>query len=739
MNLYSGSLLYKSVYNIIRFTVVACGFVLGLVSFSHASSASLAELESRLKDGASVAAEVAQLEELQAELDHQRQISGWKIISSARVGYTNEEQEDNNREEYSPVRVSTGLTYPLFGKYKEEQSRLLALESGAANEKLQVEIKRREALELLRLNYVLLWGMEQKEKLAKSFLNNSLFSREFLQKRKDRGQLLGSDYLDFLTILDRVAREERLYQNEAAQAREIIFVLTGVRLTPSLLHAPDLPMGFTHIDEALAQLTMNPEILFYQNRVDEQLQQLRYAGSDVKGNVSVEGFASSSEDVNAEMGYGGLVSLDIVMPINPFAAEDKSQLLAKKRLRRYQQELRLKVEEVRLTLLQRIRAFDSERFRKEENIRQLMAATEFLREKELRRQRLDGDVLEQHQKALYRYYRAAVEFIDGEIRLVQSRIRYLRFCPETKERQQLVNELTSVIKPLVEVDSGQETGATREALQRRDDKGSDTAVYLWKSSLLLEGQLTPSTFKNEGISKVLLSLDGTQLQRLSEPTFASHVRNILILYEKEGVSISLLLGEPTWILPEFRADLMKILRLSNQFDFETVHLDMEPSQLDVERYGYAYLTAQLLRTVQMADELSDHPIEISIHPRLLDSSITEFCFGCGLTNLNLAKVVVMMYRTDFDAVQQEMAGLTRVNPELSLALAQSVELESILGPKNSYGSPESRPAFQQMRLSLQDIDKSGGWTGDLYIQDWSSYAELFPFAEQYDNDKDRTP
>lgn len=213
----------------IRFFLLAlsllysCFFIMVLAGISQAASATLAELEERLKYGASLAAVGAQLEEFQAEFEHQRQLSGWKIFGSTSIGYTNEKQDDNNRDEYNPMRVSAGVTYPLFGNHKDEQSRLLALESRAANEQLQVEIKRREALELLRLNYALLWGMEKKHALAESFLSNSLFSRERLEKRKDRGQILGSDYLDFLTAFDTVTREKRIYRNEAVQARELIF------------------------------------------------------------------------------------------------------------------------------------------------------------------------------------------------------------------------------------------------------------------------------------------------------------------------------------------------------------------------------------------------------------------------------------------------------------------------------------------------------------------------------------
>jgi outer membrane protein TolC len=691
------------------------------------SNATLVELEQHVTGSASVASEVALLEELQAELAHEQEIAGWKIIGSARGGYTNEQLTSNERKEYYPTQVTAGLTYPLFGKLKKEKANLLDLEAGAENEQLKVEIRRREAIEQVRLNYILLWGAEQKIALAKTFLSDKEGVRDLLLDRRNLGHLLSSDYFDFMTALDRVERESLENQLAAERARDIIEIFTAVRLASPLAYVPDLPMTCENLAEGLEMLDQNPEILLYQNMVDLQLKQQRYSRDDVEGNITVRGFASTSEEVNTDFGYGGMVSMDVVMPLNPFAADSKKSAVTQQRLRRYQQELRVKTEEIKLSLTDRLRNFTSERIKKRDNITQLQAATALLREKTLRRDRIDGDVLEQYQKAAYRYYRAAYDFIDGEVRLLQSAAQLLRFCPEGTVRQSLVTPYSSVIRPLKDSLTMSTDGAKLRPEKIPAKKSfSDSAVYVWNSSSFFDGTFSPLLFQQHSIEKVLISLNADQLAYIDTPEGAAHLWRILAYCEQKGLTISLLLGEPSWILPEFRSRLMKILQLANKFSFASVHLDMEPSQLDTKKYGLEYLSAQFLRTLQVATEISKHPLEISIHPRLLDKNQTNICFGCGLTNLDLKRVVVMIYRTDIQVVAKQMAGFSKEFPNITWAVAQSVEPS--LGAKNSYAH-HGLETFEQVRQRLENCGDSIGWCGDVYIQDWTSYRQLLDAAD----------
>ena len=81
--------------------------------------------------------------------------------------------------------------------------------------------------------------------------------------------------------------------------------------------------------------------------------------------------------------------------------------------------------------------------------------------------------------------------------------------------------------------------------------------------------------------------------------------------------MDLLLGEPLWILPKFRQELLGLIEEFADLPFKGIHLDLEPNQLAGEQYREIYLLRQLIRTLQAAKRVSQVPIGLSIHYRYL--------------------------------------------------------------------------------------------------------------------------
>lgn len=684
----------------------------------------LADLEPLVKSSVSVLAEVARLEEMLAMLEYERTKAGWKVIGSLRGGFVDEQLTNDERRRYYPSQVSAGLTYPLLGKRQEEKNRLLELQAGARNEQLRVAIKKRDSLESLRLSYILLWAAELKIELADAFLSDGENSLKLLEKRVGTGHLLRADYLEFVSTLDLVFRERSLNLNMAVRARELIDALTGVKLDSPLPHPPDLPGSCEQIDQAVSKLADDPEILLYQNDVELQMETLAHSTAiDVKGDFTVQGMVGSSEEVTSDHGYGGMVSLNFSLPVHPFSTDSANRAVQQRRLQRFQRELQVKTEELEQVVKDRFRNREVELANIQFARTRLSAATELLREKTLRMDRIAGDALEQLQKARYNYYRVAVEFTEAESRLLNSSARILRFCPAiTQNRVVSVEFGHSVVRPLFESQEKQKhTASVGKRQPVSPQEKADLAVYLWQSGAFLDGSEPVEVLKEHQINRVLFSLNADQLQELKSEEGKERLRKLLGTCRIAGISPGVLLGEPTWILPEQRQYLLEILSAMNEFPLDRVHLDLEPAQLDLERYGLNYLGAQLLRTVQLAVEISDHPVELSIHPRMLSTEEIDICFGCGLSNLDLEKVVVMIYRTDLAEVQEKMMEFTRNFPDLRLAVAQSVE--TILGPNNSY----AHHGIEVLRDSVRQLMMGGDherWRGDVYIQDWTSLQKL---------------
>jgi outer membrane protein TolC len=685
--------------------------------------ASLAQLEERVDGSVVIRAEVARLDELIAELEHQRVVSGWRIIGHVRGGYVDEQLTSEQRRVYYPSQASAGLTYPLFGKWQDEQIKLLEMEAGTKNEELRIEIRHLEALESLRRAYILMWSAQLKVDLANSFLKQRKHYLDLLGERMTTGHLLKSDYLEFVSAIDLVEREREVNLGTAERSRDLIEALTGIPLELSFLSPPALPVSCELMEQAVAALADNPEILLYQNNVEIALDSLeRRKYSDIKGNVTLRGMAGSSEFVYSDYGYGGMVSLDFSMPSDPFKAESASRRVSKQRLRRMQYELEAKTKELKLTVKERFRIRNNEHINVRFGTTRLQAGAELLREKKIRVDRIDGDVLEQLQKARYNYYRVAVDYIEAEARLLNSAAGMLRYCPENRNEAVAAKDSRTIIEPLNEPvrvvnQYSEQVGEPDGPLENQ----AGLAVYLWQSQLYIDGSNSVEIFKQQNIRKILISLNAEQLESLKSETAQLQFEQFLDSCRIAGITPGVLLGEPTWILPGYRQDLLKILQFLNDFSFEQVHLDIEPYQLNVEAYGIVYLSAQLLRTLQMAKEVSDHPIEISIHPRLLNTEEIGWCFGCGLSNLDLERVVVMIYKTDVHEVRKKMSAFASQYPDLELAVAQSVE--TILGPKNSYAQ-YGLARFMDLLPNLMGGVGGDDWKGDVYIQDWASLIKM---------------
>ncbi len=224
------------------------------------------------------------------------------------------------------------------------------------------------------------------------------------------------------------------------------------------------------------------------------------------------------------------------------------------------------------------------------------------------------------------------------------------------------------------------------------------------------------------VRRLLVSLDGRQIESLARPAEQERWRGFLNQTVGNGIPVELLLGEPLWILPRYRQNLLSILYDLERLPFTGVHLDLEPNQLDPKEYNSDYLLAQLLRTLQAVIEVSPWPVGISLHPRYLDESSTGICLGCALGNLRLAEVSLMMYVADPNRAAQRLEPLLDRYPQLAFTLAQSVE--PILSDKESYFTAGRQGFHTQMRHLRESLSGSG--LKGINIQSYSDYLSMTP-------------
>ncbi len=704
----------------------------GVAADADMRAISLAELQQRLQTAPAVLVAAAELEQNLSRLETEQAISGWKAFGSAGTGYAQEVVDENRTRDYTRASARAGLRYPLLGTRLKEQVGLLAAEARTWESRQALELARRDSLNALRSHFVAYWAAERRTELSLAFLQGRAPLDRALAERKDKGLLLEADRQEFLTTFEMARRT-------IATARAVQKRSTA---TINLLSRSELPEGFKAAPPELADpcrdeaalkaavLDDHPELVLRRGRVEEQAGMLRLShGSDLSANVELGGFGSA-DIPGMDPGYGVGVTLNMELPLGFSRAERSRDAAARASLRKSQLEFNQRSAELLAEAgeaVERTAAADADvRFARQ----RVLAALESLREHQLRSGYLPGDTIEKLQQSRFQYYRASLDLIDAEANQILSRAALLNLSPAAcaqAPRPASVPEDTSVIgRDPVHPDwlawpKDLPTPATTgpAAAPARGTVG----VYLWESRPWVEGGAADwPALRRYGIDRILLSLDAAQIKAAATPAGAARLRGFLEQAHAAGVSIDLLLGEPLWILPGHRQELLRIIQRLRPFAFDGLHLDLEPDQLDTTVYSREYLAAQLLHTLQAAARVSPWPLGISIHPRYFDRRSFDFCMGCALSQVPVAETALMIYRSDAQETARRAAGVMADNPGLRVSVALSVE--PFLPPNESFASKGKAGVAEAIAEMRSRLSKEG--LGSVLIQSWTHFEAMNP-------------
>ena len=363
------------------------------------------------------------------------------------------------------------------------------------------------------------------------------------------------------------------------------------------------------------------------------------------------------------------------------------------------------------------------------------AALESIREHVLRRDTLPGDTFEQLQHSRYMYYQTAMDYVDAEISMLQGAIRLLASGENDSGSGRVKPQVDSVVddhylKPLwqrrlpdCQEPSSSPVAAGATATVVGSAQSSCLGVYVWNSKKLFADELSSADFwenmKKSGIGRMLLSFDRSQLDWLEVPAGKNRLQSFIRNAKHAGIDVGLLLGEPTWILPEYRQDLLNIIDSLQGFDFSLVHLDLEPNQLAHMQIPDSAILAHLLRTVQAVSRLTSLPVELDLHPRYISENFNGFCLGCGLQNLENVAVTLMIYINNPEKVANRAETIMTKFPRIPISIAQSVEPQ--LGDNGSYAGMSKAQFLEKLDVLKQQL---GNKTGCIYIQSWQDYMDM---------------
>ena len=719
------------------------------------SLSNLEQIEPFVSDGPEGLAALATISRNEALEAFEKQRTGAKYFGGITYGHTREPIVDTGDEKnsYNKLSLTGGLSFPLFGSLQKENVRKLETQTATMDAQHRSHILMLNNLASMRKAYTTLWIEQQKEEIGERFLNTEAETVHILQGRQAKGLVLPTDRLEFLAVYYDVRRDLAASELRQKQASKVIEIITGRKWQiTEKLKAPSIPS----IDGQKIDLSTYPEIIFQNSLVaqyEKLVQEKKHIDSDANLTIGV----NTSHDYPGTTGNGAYIALTMTGPVRG-SAKDQAKQAAMDELTKAKQEEKLirmkldgQVEESLATAAYAAADVNAK-------TSHLIVMAEAIREKLLRRMVLPGDTFEQLQHSKSQYYRTALDMLNQEEVFLHSAIDIISYvyprglAAEPADRVFLINESalnrSRLLAPSWLLDTkndkslnipldfssipeikvpnvalGQNAAKTIRSTAGKTmvvpESEVKAAVYVWNAEPFLQGKTRETALReisSAGFSHMLISFNAKQINGVISPTGRSELDALIAMAKSKGIRIDLLLGDPSWAEPEYRGELLALIKQLRNFAFDGIHLDIEPDSLPDAAARQGELLGGLADTVNAVKEVMAKPVSLSIHPRYLEGRLGEIARQ-KLLPLGLEEVVVMIYSDNPQGTAQRMAAIMAANPNAAFSLAQSVEKG--IASTESYADSSQQEFKAAMRLLENNLAVYG--LKGLYIQAWEDY------------------
>lgn len=264
--------------------------------------------------------------------------------------------------------------------------------------------------------------------------------------------------------------------------------------------------------------------------------------------------------------------------------------------------------------------------------------------------------------------------------------------------------------------------ASRGAVVSRG-KGDDMAVYVWDSRELFSRLQNRERYwkflRRLSIDRLLVSLDAAQIAELRQRP--APLSGFLQNARKRGVKVELLLGEPTWIEPKGREQLVELIAGLWDFPFDGLHLDIEPDQI----YRQPLSREQFdnwVKSMTTAAKASPWPTAISVHPRYFrDAPYRDWGLAERLREAGVEDVTLMIFNSKPENVAGVAKPILAAAPQLRFRVAQSVEPQ--LDATESHAR-KSRADFENSMERLQQLLQPQANADGIVVQAWADLMRM---------------
>lgn len=686
-----------------------------------------------------VLAAVADLEQSIALLQQEQANSGFDVFGGMSAGTYEEAVTDDSRRNYERLNLTVGLRYPLLGSLADEQIDILEAGTTMKHRCYQEELVRNKSVQTLRAHYIHYWGAQEKMRITQSFLASEHETLHIIQKRTQAQYILSADKKEFESAYALARRNLAAVHTTAERSRGILRWVTQQDHGPFRAAFPVMPSPTVSVEE-LQTLVMNthPEICFLQSTIEDQERLVQLSqSSPVDASLNV-GSNISRDYPSGQNGYGAFVSFSFNFPVKIKGATDARERASVAALNKARQQLAAKSRDLLVEVEESCNQYHTASKNLTFASQRLQASQERVRENLLRSGFLAGDVVEKLQQSRISCYQAAWDYIDAHVHKLLAQSKLLTYTEFGKEHDQqrdvtvpeddaqiIENNLLEEPIPLAEKAAPL---IAPSSILRPDNDSHNTGLgfYVWDSRALLHRIQEDGTFwkklREHAIDRLLISLDGEQIKTIHEPEHAEAWQEFWLAAAVHDLRVDLLLGDPHWILPAYRQNLVDIVKKLSFLPFSGLHLDLEPNQLDGEKFEEDYLLHELVRTVVAVRDVSPWPISMSIHPRYLATPPGIPCLGSSLHMLNIDEFTVMIYVANPERVAEIARPLLDKYPDTTISIAQSVE--PILSREESYAQKGRNVFFDNMELLRTSLPQKN--RGQIIVQSWKDFEAMKP-------------
>ncbi|PIF29015.1 outer membrane protein TolC [Acidovorax sp. 56] len=657
---------------------------------------------------------------------------GGRLFGGANLGTAREAVTDTTSRSYQRAQMQLGVRWPLLGSREAQLRNVSEAEQATTARQVRLQQTQNEAVQAVRRAYVRHLRSGQRIALVEAFMAGRSTTQGLLQRRTQAGWMLEAERLGLMATFD--AAEATLRAQRAAQEATLreLSRLTG-RMVQAVQAAPLTWPDVCHHPETLrAQADEHPTVLLARLELE--------AADQIAGHLRKEGIAAGvsvaqgiSKDLGGPPGHNTTVGIDISIPLDWRGQRDATLGQIQSERHRAESLLELRRGEFLEGLEQALGQWHLSQAEAAAPMKQLSAANETLRVAMLRHERLDdGDGYARLLTARYALMQVALQVVDAQERREVAELALAAWSsngcshPGVNPQDKLAAALAPTLLALSPQVANAPTDTATTAPQRtlRSTEGTADASlgwYVWDGQAMLQRPEQLRTLPPES-RRVLLSFTAKQLAGLEQPAGRRQLSQFITQAQHRGLTVELLLGEPLWVLPSHRQNLLDQLARIRDLPFHALQLDLERSQLpEADQPQWGDLVVETLRA---AHAVAPWPLGLTTHYRELEApDFAQKVHAAGATELT-----AMVYVSNPARVVEIVKGLLPLqslqSPDgLRWSIAQSVE--RTLSPQESSYPAGKATALQRWKELAQALSQEPGF-GGIVVQSWEEFKEARP-------------